>query len=184
ASACSHRMLPCPARKLELVLYPLEAVRSAPPSLDWLLNLETGAAGEDVSFDPASQPRHWFVLDAAIARDHARPVIGPPAGEVFAPLDRDRVIEALRDSIAWHREHDPGSANAVLNACRGWAWTRTGAWMSKPDAARWAAERTSYASLVRSALAIHGGASGEPLSPEAADAFVAEAERGLMGSGG
>lgn len=177
ASACSHRMLPCPARKLELVLYPLEAVRAEQPSLDWVLNLETGAGGEVVSFDPGSQARHWFVLDASIARERARPLLGPPPAEVFAPLERSRILGAILDSIAWHREREADSPNAVLNACRGWAWASTGTWMSKPAAAEWSAERTPHASTIRLALAIHRGEADASLRPDAVAAFVTDVER-------
>jgi hypothetical protein len=184
ASACSHRMLPCPARKLELVLYPIEAVRSDPPPLDWILNLNTGADGETASFDPSSEPGHWFVLDVAIARDRARALLGPPPHEVFAPLGRGRLLGAVRDSIAWHREHEPTSSAGVLNAGRGWAWAATGDWRSKQSAAAWVLERTSHAAVVRRALAIHVGELRASLRPAAVAPFLAEVERELGRTGG
>ncbi len=179
AVACSHRSLPCPARKLELVLYPSAAVGSTPPTLDWALNLNSGAGEERVSFDPRSEPRHWFVLDVAIARDHARALVGPPAAEAFAPLERSRVVDAVRVSIAWHREHESSSPSAVLNACRGWAWATTGEWLSKPDAARWVADRSEHQGLVRLALAIHRGETRATLRPASVDAFATEVDRQL-----
>ena len=65
--------IPVPARKLELVVY-----RRGSDS--WEINLNTG---EHVSFDPAEGPAFWFVLDRAIAEQHARPLVGPPWAELF-----------------------------------------------------------------------------------------------------
>jgi hypothetical protein len=48
-----------------------------------------------LSFDPASEPSHWFVLDISIVREYGLPLVGPPAGEVFAPIPRPWVLDAL-----------------------------------------------------------------------------------------
>jgi predicted nucleotidyltransferase len=55
--------LPCPARKLELVVYARGAERHE-------LNVNTG---ELVHFDPDDDPGFWFVIDRAIAEQHSRP---------------------------------------------------------------------------------------------------------------
>ena len=129
--------VPCPGRKLELVVY-------AAGNDEYELNLNTG---ELVSFDPANDPSFWFVLDRAIAQEHATPLLGPPWFELFPPVERSAVLQALRESLDWHESEEPGEANAVLNACRAWKWLEDGDWTSKPDAAAWLRQK------VRTALA-------------------------------
>lgn len=126
--------LDCPARGLEFVLY------DRPPEFE--INLNTGPRmPRQVSFDPASEPAHWFVLDVAIAREHAVPLAGPPAREVLPPMPEERIDAALHASLDWHAEHEPGSRNAVLNACRAWRYAEERVWCSKSGAAAWAADR-------------------------------------------
>jgi hypothetical protein len=129
--------LPCPGRKLELVVY-------AAGNDEYELNLNTG---ELVSFDPASDPSFWFVLDRAIAQEHATSLLGPQWSELFPPVERGAVLQALRESLDWHEREEPGEANTVLNACRAWKWLEEGDWISKPDAAAWLRQK------VRTALA-------------------------------
>ena len=119
--------LPCPARKLELVVYPLGSDRHE-------INLNTG---EKVSFDPADDPTFWFVLDLAIAEQNAVVLWGPPWQEVFEPVSHGAVLEALDRALDWQEENDPIGRSSVLNACRAWMWLETGDWRSKPEAAAW-----------------------------------------------
>jgi predicted nucleotidyltransferase len=123
--------IPGPARKLELVVYPRG-------SEEWEINLNTG---EHVSFDPAEEPPFWFVLDRAIAEQHAVPLQGPPWTEVFPPVPREDVLDALARSLGWHAENEPSSRNTVLNTVRSWRWLETGEWGTKPQAARWLVDR-------------------------------------------
>ena len=116
-----------PGRKLELVVY-------ARGSTEYELNLNTS---ELVSFDPGNDPDFWFVLDRAVAEQHAVPLVGPPWRELFAPVARDDILEALRASLDWHEAKEPLTAGSVLNTCRSWQWLETGEWVSKPEAARW-----------------------------------------------
>ena len=154
AAALSHPELPCPVRGLELVLY----ARDDAPAFQ--LNLNTGPGMEQhAGFDPDAEPRFWFVLDLAIAREHARPLAGPPPAELLPPLPRPLVIEALQESLAWFGAHD-GTA-AVLAACRAWAWAEEGRWLSKGDAAAWAAARLLDPAPVAKALARRS----DPLAP-------------------
>jgi predicted nucleotidyltransferase len=119
--------LPCPARKLELVVYPLGSDRHE-------INLNTG---EKVSFDPAEDPPFWFVLDRAIAQEHAIVLAGPPWNEVFEPVSREALVDALGQALDWQDENEPVGRSAVLNACRAWMWLETGEWRSKREAAAW-----------------------------------------------
>src|SRR5205085_8623350 len=82
-----------------------------------------------------------------------RSVLGPAPRELLEEPARAEVLEALRDSLAWHAEHEPASPDSVLNACRGWRWARTGRWTSKRSAAEWARGRMSDPAAVDAALA-------------------------------
>jgi predicted nucleotidyltransferase len=119
--------LPCPARKLELVVYPLGSDRHE-------INLNTG---EKVSFDPDEDPAFWFVLDRAIAEEQAVALFGPPWHEVFSPVPRAAVLSALDEALEWQQQEEPLGRSSVLNACRAWMWLETGEWRSKSEAAAW-----------------------------------------------
>ena len=127
--------IPVPARKLELVVY-------ARGREQWEVNLNTG---EKASFDPAEDPPFWFVLDRAIAEQHAVALLGPPWGELFPPVPRDAVLTALAQAADWHERNEPTTRSAVLNLCRSWAWIETGRWVSKGDAAAWLRDRVREA---------------------------------------
>jgi hypothetical protein len=132
ALAAAAEALPCPARKLELVVYPRGSDR-------WQINLNTG---EHLGFDPDGEPSFWFVLDRAIAEQHAVPLLGPPWADVFEPVPREAIVEAIRQALDWQQDAAPGS---VINACRAWMWLETGAWASKREAAAWVRERVREA---------------------------------------
>jgi hypothetical protein len=124
-----------PARGLELVVWALG--REA-----FELNLNTGPGmTEHVAYGPEGEPFHWFPLAQSMAEQAAIPLAGPPWAEVFPPVARNEVLAALVASLEWHEQHEPGSANAVRNACRAWYWVETGRWTSKPAAASWLVER-------------------------------------------
>jgi predicted nucleotidyltransferase len=127
ALAEAAEAIPCPARKLELVVYPRG-------SDAWEINLNTG---EHVSYDTAEEPAFWFVLDRAIAEEHAVPLVGPPWGELFAPVPREALLDALGEALEWQEREDPDSRSAVLNASRAWCRLETGRWVAKQEAAQW-----------------------------------------------
>jgi hypothetical protein len=168
-----HAVLPCPARALELVVYTREAVRAPRIGVRFELNFNSGADIEDhISSDPGEEAAHWFVLDLAAAREHARPLVGPPAQSLIGAVAESELIEAMRASLRWHAEHEAAGANAVLNACRSWRRIERGDWTTKGDAGRWAIEQGADLGLVRDALRLHEGARGE-LDAAAAAAFLA-----------
>lgn len=118
--------IPCPARKLELVVYPRG-------SEEWEINLNTG---EHVSFDPADEHAFWFVLDRAIAEQHAVPLVGPRWAESFPPVERDAVLDALEQAL---------DVVESPNVVRAWAWVETGDWLSKRAADEWLRDRVRAA---------------------------------------
>jgi predicted nucleotidyltransferase len=135
AVARAAEAVPCPARKLELVVY-------AHGSDRWEINLNTG---EHVSFDPSEEEPFWFVLDRAIAQQDVVVLFGPPWDELFEPISREAVLDALEQALDWQEREEPVGRSAVLNAVRSWQWVETGRWASKQDAAAWLRDRVRTA---------------------------------------
>jgi hypothetical protein len=71
--------------------------------------------------------------------------VGPPWPDLFAPVTREQVLEAIEESLRWQEQHDPSGRSSVLNAVRSWHWLETGDWISKPDAAHWLCSRVRAA---------------------------------------
>jgi hypothetical protein len=116
------------------------------------LNLDSGPRMEHhVGYDPHAEPRFWFVLDTAMPASALAPLPGFPPPCCCPPLSRPLVLSAPRAALAWYRAYD--GAEAVLAACRAWAWARQGRWLSKGDAAAWAAARLPQPAAVAKALA-------------------------------
>ena len=126
ALAAAVDQIPVPARKLELVVYPRGSDR-------WELNLNTGGL---VGLHPDAEPSFWFVLDRAIAEQHATPLVGPPWGELFAPEPPEAIEAALAEVAAFDGWDDP-VGDAELAAARAHVWRETGRWVSKREAAEW-----------------------------------------------
>jgi hypothetical protein len=138
ADRCRHRALPCPARRLELVVIPARAARHPGPAPQWELNLNTGPDLRDhVGLDPAAEPAHWFVLDLAIARERGVALLGPPPSELIGAAREADVRRAQSQAVAWYAANDM-PAEAVACACRAWHWLATGEFASKRQAMRWA----------------------------------------------
>jgi predicted nucleotidyltransferase len=116
-----------PARALELVVY----VRGAqPPDFDLNVNVDADGAHER-----PDEPRHWFVIDAAIAQERSPSFgDGDPWSAFFEPVSQDGLREALRESIAWSERQPPGDEFARLNAIRSRHYLAHGEWLSKADA--------------------------------------------------
>jgi hypothetical protein len=153
ARALSHAVLPCPARRLEFVCYARSAIDPATQHPRFDMNFNTGAGEADhLSLDPDEEPSHWFLTDIAVARDKGQALIGPPPGQVFAPIPRSWRLEAIADGLVWHRDHEPTSANTVLNACRGWQYAVTGTSGSKQAGGTWARRHVRCPDIVDQAM--------------------------------
>jgi hypothetical protein len=139
AAVLSHDALPCPVRGLEFVLYAREDLTD-PAGPAFQLNLNTGPGmDQHAGYDPTAEPRFWFTLDVAIAREHARSLAGAPPATILPALPRALVLGAHRDAIAWYRAHVP--EQALVTACRAAAWATDGRWLSKGEASRWMLDR-------------------------------------------
>ena len=134
-----HEALPCPARGLELVAYPLATARSGGGEPGFDLNLNTGARMDfRVDEAPGDIEGFWFAIDRAILRDHGVALHGPPAADLFAPIPRSALLPLLAESVRWHRDSDvPLSSDVVLNTARALHFAERGQWISKPAAAAW-----------------------------------------------
>lgn len=124
AFASVAESLPCPARKLELVVYARGSDRQA-------LNVNTG---ELVHSSPDDDPAFWFVLDRSIAEQHSVALLGPPWEDTFAPVPGDAVLAALGEAETFDGWDDPQGAE--LARIRGEAWRETGEWLSKAESRR------------------------------------------------
>jgi predicted nucleotidyltransferase len=131
--------VPCPARALELVVY--SAAEAASPRPRFELNLNLGQA----EVAGAEESEHWFVLDRAIAEQQAVPLVGPVWRDMFAPVGRDDLLAAIRQSLDWQERFDPLGRSALLNACRSWRWLENEEWISKPEAASWLRDKVRTA---------------------------------------
>jgi hypothetical protein len=168
-----HRSLPCPAPRLELVVYRRAVVASPGDRPMFELNLNTGPAIDDhLALDPGADPPHWFVLDLAAASETVRTLVGPDGATVFGPVPDAAVLDALRASQAWHARHDAAAPNRVLNDCLAWCWLSTGHWSSKSEAAAWAMTAGGDRSLIEHALALRSGTRTDPLPPEEVAGFA------------
>lgn len=166
ADALRHRSLPCPAPRLELVVYRRDVVAAPGPAPAFELNLNTGAAIEDhLTTAPADEPPHWFVLDLAGAADVALPLSAAAPADVFGDVPRPVVLDALAASRSWHADHDTAAPNRVLNDCRAWRYVVEGRWSTKAEAAAWAIEAGGDAELIEHALALRAGTRADPLAP-------------------
>jgi hypothetical protein len=179
SEALRHEALPCPARGLELVLYPESTVREATGRAGYELNLNTGRALFHVSFGAEGEAEHWYAIDRAILREHGVALAGPPARELFAPIPHETLLSLLLDSVRWHEEEKTRADDAVLNACRARRYAAEGSWWSKVEAGEWARTRAEDAPLVSQALAAR--VDDRPLDALAVARFLAETRRQLGG---
>ena len=71
AQAISDEAANCPTRGLEFVLYSRGAVAEASRTPRFEINLNAGPEMDyHLSFDPASEPAHWFALGISIPLQH------------------------------------------------------------------------------------------------------------------
>ena len=126
---CRHEALPCPAPKLELVVYDAEAIAAPGERPGWSLNLNTGECEHHVGFDPDAEPAHWFVLDLAFAHRYAVALAGPPPQTVIGDPGSDITAAAMDEMVAWYEEHEPDGLAAAT--ARAEHWRTTGEWAGK-----------------------------------------------------
>ncbi|KAF4335357.1 streptomycin 3 adenylyltransferase [Fusarium beomiforme] len=152
-SAINQASLPCPATKLEFVVYSQKAVNPASRHPRFELNLNTGPGRSDhVGLDPGNESSHWFLLDIAMGRELGRCLHGLPTAEAFAEIPRQWILEAISDSLKWHQANEISSANSVLNACRSLQYIACGKWSSKMEGAKWMMQQSDCPAVVEKAI--------------------------------
>ena len=145
--------LPCPATKLEFVVYAQESVNPASRHPRFELNLNTGPNQSDhVSLDPGQEASHWFLLDIAMGRQLGRCLHGLPIDEAFGGIARSWILDGMADSLKWHQLNEANSANSVLNACRSWQYMVSGVFSSKVKGGKWALQQEGCPDVVGKAL--------------------------------
>src|SRR4051812_12112622 len=129
-ATCSHDALPVPATKLELVVYEVSALAAPGERPRWSLNLNTGSGISHVGFDPSTEPAHWFVLDLAFARRHAKALVGPPADTIIGTIPDAAIERAFEQMVEWYARNEPAGVSAAR--ARAEAWSATGNFIPKP----------------------------------------------------
>ena len=153
-----------PLRGVEAVLYRADVLAQPRHPLAYDLNVNAGREMERVISTSGDEP-FWFLLDVAAARQHATPVLGPPAADVIGEVRAADVRAALGESLHWQRRHGKADADSVLNICRGLHWLRTGDWVSKTAAGEaYIGARASAA--ISAALSLRRSGSDGPVDPD------------------
>ncbi|MPZ72393.1 MAG: DUF4111 domain-containing protein [Nitriliruptorales bacterium] len=166
-----------PVRGLEFVVYTAE--QAARPDGSITLNIN---AGPQMETRLGSDADFWFAVDASILRETAVALVGPPAAEVFGAVPHDALLDVLRRSLQWHRDHGDRPHANVLTACRAWRYAAEGVWSSKSAAGEWAAARAPDAgALIDAAQAVRRGESIQDVNTDDARAFVERVRRVLAG---
>jgi hypothetical protein len=125
-AALRHEALPCPARGLELVIYPRATVDRSTADPGFELNLNSGARMDfRADFAPGDIEGFWFAIDRSIIHQHGKPLRGPPPEELFAEIPRDTLAPLLVEAMR-------AQGNQV-NAARSQHFLDTGEWISKRD---------------------------------------------------
>jgi hypothetical protein len=170
----------CPARGLEFSLYRREVAAAPPKDADFEVNVNGGPKmATSIHLDARGEPGFWYVLDRAIANRCGVPISGPPAYAIFADASRQTLLDAMVESIRWHRQHERATLYAVLNASRAWRYVAEGVVGSKSDGAAWARQRWRRPGLIDAAVELRHGRSAYLQEPEV-DEYLAHVENALL----
>jgi predicted nucleotidyltransferase len=111
-----------PVRDLELVVY---VEGRQPPEFELNLN-----EGEERPAEP-----FWFLLDAAMAQEHAVPMWGRrPWSDFFAPIPPERIRQAAQEALDWSLRQPADDEFARGNAVRSRHYLEHGEWITKKEA--------------------------------------------------
>jgi predicted nucleotidyltransferase len=112
-----------PTRGLELVVY---VEGQQPPNYE--LNVNEGK--ERLGEEP-----FWFVLDAALAQEHAVPLRGlRPWSDFFEAIPPERIRQAMQESLDWSLRQPADDQFAQGNAVRSRHYLEHGEWITKKEA--------------------------------------------------
>jgi hypothetical protein len=162
----------CPARGVEFTLYRREVAGSRPEGAGFEVNANGGPRmSTTVHLDSTSEPGFWYVLDRAIAHRSGLTISGPPAAATFADVPRSTLLEAMYESMTWHRSHEKATLYSVLNACRAWRFAVEDVLGSKLEGAAWARARWPDTDVIDAAVALRRGERAV-LDEEAVDSLL------------
>lgn len=168
----------CPARGLEFTLYRLGVVSALPDQADFEINVNGGPRMPQSVQSADDQPRFWYVLDRAIAHRHGLAIVGPPARTAVADVPRTVLLEAMHESMRWHRLNEKATLYSVLNACRAWWFADEDVLGSKLEGAEWARRRWPTPALIDAAVDLRHGRPAH-LDEGEVDGFLQHVERAL-----
>lgn len=152
---------------------------AAPGGPLFQLNLNTGPRmAHHVAYDAHDDPRFWFTIDVSIARQGGRALVGPPAA-VFPEPPRQLLATAVLDALDFYAGAPDAMDQALLSACRAWAWVVDGVWRSKGDSARWAMRRLPDPHPIERALRRRDGKPADPPGHKDVDLTLASARAAL-----
>jgi hypothetical protein len=171
----------CPTRGLECTLYQLAVVSALSDQADFEINVNGGPRMARLVQTAEGQPAFWYILDRAVAHRHGIAIVGAPARATVADVPRTLLLQMMRDSMRWHREHENASLYSVLNACRAWRFADEDVLGSKLDGAAWARQRWSTPALIDGAVALRHGRRAD-LDAVEVDNFLSHVERELDGA--
>ncbi len=148
----------CPARGVEFTLYRRDVAGSLPEGAGFEVNANGGQRMPTaVHLDAAAEQGFWYVLDRAIAHRSGVVISGPPPRSVFVDVPRRTLLEAMFESVVWHRAHEKATLYSVLNACRAWRFAEEDVLGSKLEGATWARARWPDTGVIDAAVAIRRG---------------------------
>lgn len=184
ASAIVDVSRACPARGLEFTLYRRDVAGSLPAGADFEVNVNGGPRMPTaIHLDPAAESGFWYVLDRTIAHRAGVVISGSAPSEVFADVPRRILLDAVHESMAWHRVHEKATLYAVLNACRAWRFAEEDVLGSKLKGAAWARERWPDAGVIDAAAALRRGEDVPALDDSAVDDLLSAVLTRLAGAG-
>jgi len=158
AAAIIEMSAACPTRGLEFTLYRRDIAGSPAVGADFEVNANGGPRMPvAVHLDASAELGFWYVLDRAIAHRSGLAISGAPARSVFADAPRSTLLEAMYQSVSWHRAHEKATVYSVLNACRAWRFVELDVLGSKLEGAEWARFRWPDTDVIDASVALRRG---------------------------
>lgn len=139
--------------RVEVVYVSSEGLRSFRDGTSAAARISPGEPLHAIVVDPT------WLIDWYQLQEVGVTLFGPPATEVVPVISTREYVEAVRQHMltfsTWTGDLATlgNQAYAILTMCRGLRTVRTGEYVSKREAARWASEQLpEYAELIRTAL--------------------------------
>jgi predicted nucleotidyltransferase len=139
--------------RIEVVYVSSQALRTFREGTSAAARISPGEPFHAIVVDPT------WLIDWYQVREVGVTLFGPPAADVVPAISKREYVETVRQHmLTFSRSTDDlatlgNQAYAILTMCRGLRTVRTGEYVSKREAARWASEQLpAYEELIRTAL--------------------------------